>query len=310
MTEVVIEMSAETSVVNEKKPSNKLYIIAAIVLFAFSVVLGWQFLKQKSIAEKEVSEKNSIKEELKTLLGAYENVTSDNEQLNTQLREKETEIKEMLADIDKLEAQSLEQKWLLKKYKKESETLRRLLKGYLYEIDSLGKTITVLKEEKTIVEGSLTKEKAKTVQLSQEKQELNQRVEVGSKFKVYGLSILGVRLKSGDREKEEKRAKRVEKIKACFTIGANDLAKPGERDIYIRVANKNGDVYPKGGDSTNVFVFEGKELAYSGKRTLNYQNQPAEVCVYFQKDNLEPGTYTVDIFADGVKIADSAIILE
>ena len=66
----------------------------------------------------------------------------------------------------------------------------------------------------------------------------------------------------------KKRARKVEKVKVCFTIGANAIVKSGTKDVYLRVADKNGDVFPKGGDSTKVFIFEEKEIVYSAKRTI------------------------------------------
>lgn len=294
----------------KEKKTNRIYQLIAVVFFISAAILGWQFLNQKSITEFERSEKEQVREQLTALLKDYEAVTSDNKEMEIQLREKEKELKVMLMDLEKLEKANLDQKWLLNKYKKESKTLRRLLRVYLHEIDSLGKTITVLEEEKTFVESELTKEIEKTTHLTEEKDLLSEKVSVGSKFKLYNLVITGVRSRSGGKEREEGRARRVEKIKACFTIGANDLAKPGERDIYIRVANESGDVFPKSGDSTNVFNAVGKELVYSGKRTLNYQNKPESICVYFQKPLFVPGKYTVDIFADGSQIGEAVILLE
>jgi len=294
----------------EEKSSNKLFQIVAAILFVLAAILGWQFLEQKSLAEQEKTEKESVQEELSGLLVEYQNLSSDNERLNSELRSKEEEIKEMLSQIEKMDKQSKEQAWLMSKYKKESKTLRRLLKGYLKELDSLGKTIIVLEEEKTMVETNLTKEKEITQKLTQEKEGLTQQVAIGSKFKLHNLTTIGIRLKGGNREKQETRARKVEKLKTCFTVGANELAKPGERNIYIRVADANGDVFPKGGDSSLVFIYEEKEIVYSSKRLLNYQNQPADVCLYFQRTLFEPGKYTVDIFADGVQIGESLINLE
>ncbi len=309
-------MNTELPDKKEKLPStgekkmNRIYQLIAVVFFISAAILGWQFLDQKAITEAERSEKDQVKEQLTSLLKEYEAVTSDNAEMEKQLREKESELKEMLGDLEKLEKANLNQKWLIGKYKKESKTLRRLLKVYLHEIDSLGKTIIVLEEEKTIVEGELTKEIERTTNLTEEKDQLSEKVNLGSKFKLYNLLITGVRARSGGKEREESRARKVEKIKACFTIGANDLATAGERDFFIRVANDKGIVFPKGEDSTNVFIANGKELAYSGKRTLNYQSKPVDICIYFQKFLFDPGNYTIDIFADGTQIGESSIMLE
>ncbi len=295
---------------NERKPQNRIFQVVGVVLFLLAVVLGWQFLEQKSIAESEKSEKESVKAELRELLAEYKKLDSDNAQLNSELRGKQAQIAEMLLELEKMDKQSKEQIWMLANYKRESKTLRRLLKTYLHEIDSLGKTITVLEIEKSAVESNLNREKARTQELSIEKDDLSEKVAMGAKFKLYGLTTVGLRFKGGGREKTETRARKVDKIKTCFTISANDLAKPGERNIYIRVAGENGDVFPKDRDSSKVFIFEDKELVYSARRVLNYQNQEVNVCLYFQKFPFEAQRYSIDIFADGVQIGESTIKLE
>ena len=303
-------MDEEPKDINEKKPHNRLFQVVGIILFILAAVLGWQFLEQKSIADSERTEKESVKAELTELLAEYKKLDSDNAQLNSQLRGKQAQIAEMLLELEKMEKQSKEQIWMLANYKKESKTLRRLLKTYLHEIDSLGKTITVLETEKSAVESNLTKERAKTQELSVVKDDLSEKVALGAKFKLHALTTVGLRFKGDGREKPETRARKVDKIKTCFTIGANELAKPGERNIYIRVAGESGDVFPKDRDSSKVFIFEEEELVYSARRLLNYQNQEVDVCLYFQKFPFVAEKYSIDIFADGVQIGESTITLE
>lgn len=302
-------MDAETPGKRENK-SNKLFRFVAAVLFVAAGILGWQFLEQKALVKEERSEKGVIKAELSQLLAEYQEVTTDNEGLRKQLDEKIQEIEEMLVDIEKLEKLKIEQRWLMTKYKRENQSLRRILKVYLHELDSMGKKINVLVEEKTELAGNLTVEREKSSALTKDKEALTDQVALGSKFKLYQTVATGIRMRGGGKEKEEKRARRVEKIKVCFTVGANALTTSGERGFYIRVANASGEVYPKGGDSTNIFMAEGKELAYSAKRLLNYQNVAQDICIYFSKNDLEAGGYSVDIFADGVKVGETSIVLE
>ena len=292
----------------QEKKGNRLFTITAAVLFVVAAVLGWQFLEQRSIAEMEKSDKEAIQQELNVLLSDYEKLTVDNAELNYQFNIGKEKIKEMLVEIKKLEAKSD----LLWKYKKQSKTLRKLLKGYLHEIDSLNKTITHLSEEKLEVESNLDRERKITKELTWEKEQLVEQVELGSVLKTYNVMAQSLRMKSGGtREREEKRARKVEKVKVCFTIGANAIVKNGTKDVYLRVADKNGNVFPKGGDSTKVFIFEGKEIVYSAKRTIDYQNKAKDVCIYFsKKEEFLPQKYTVDIFADGVQIGETSFELE
>jgi len=295
---------------NKEKKSNKISMIIAILLFVAAGILGWQLLEQRTLVKEERSEKSEIKTELSQLLTEYQEVTTDNEGLRKQLDEKIADIEDMLADIEKLEKLKVEQRWLMTKYKRENQSLRKILKVYLHELDSMGKKIIVLVDEKAAVEGNLSKEIKKSDALTKEKEDLTGKVALGSQFKLYQMVTNGIRTRGGNKEKEESRARRVEKIKVCFTVAANALTKPGERDFYIRVADAKGNVFPKGGDSSNVFVAEGKELAYSGRRSLNYQNVAEDICVYFKKTGLIPGRYPIDIFTDGVKVGESSIVLD
>jgi hypothetical protein len=299
----------DMSNLKEKSLNKKTTIIGGILVLII-LGLGWQLFEQKATIETEQTEKGEVKEELFSLLSEYENLNSENEQLNSELRGKENEIKDMIITLEKMESKSKEQAWLMGKYKKESKTLRSLLKGYLFEIDSLNKTIDVLEEEKLFAQENLSIEREKTNQLTKEKNQYKEKVAMGSKYQIYNLLSVGVRDKTGGREKEEKRARKANKIKTCFTIGANVLAKAGERDVFIRVSDKKGMVFPADGDSTNVFDYNNIQLAYSAKRTLNYQNKPVDVCVYFKWPIFEPGTYAIDIFADGAQIGESAITLD
>jgi len=174
----------------------------------------------------------------------------------------------------------------------------------------MDKKIHVLVDEKTEIASNLNQEREKSNALTRDKEDLTGKVALGSQFKLYQMVTSGIRMRGGGKEKQETRARRVEKIKVCFTVGANSLTKPGERDFFIRVADEKGNVFPKGGDSTNVFMADGKELAYSGRRMLNYQNVAEDICVYFNKTGLTPGRYPVDIFADGVKVGETAIVLD
>ncbi|MFH1320342.1 MAG: hypothetical protein ABII90_06800 [Bacteroidota bacterium] len=296
------------------KFANILFSIIVAVLFIVAAILGWQFLEQKSITEKEKTDKEAVQLELNDLLVEYEKLNVDNVELGHQLSVEKAKIKEMLGQIKKLKTDSE----LLWKYKKQSQTLRNLLKGYLREIDSLGTTITVLSEEKLQVESDLGKEKVKTKELIKEKAHLNEKVELGSLLKAYNMFAKGIRFKSGGKkEKEENRARKVEKIKICFTIGANTIAGGGTKNVYIRVADKNGDVFPKGGDSTNVFLYNDKEqniekeIVYSAIKTIDYQNQEIDLCIYFsKKEEFLPQKYTADIFVDKDHIGETLFELE
>ncbi|NJK95487.1 MAG: hypothetical protein HC905_11790 [Bacteroidales bacterium] len=53
----------------------------------------------------------------------------------------------------------------------------------------------------------------------------------------------------------------------------------------------------------DVFSFQGENIVYSAKRQIEYENKDLDVCIFWDNnDKLITGTYTVDIFTDGVLI--------
>ncbi|MBI2969073.1 MAG: hypothetical protein HYY40_14835 [Bacteroidetes bacterium] len=311
MEPVKNQENTETERIKEKF-TNRMFALAAGMLFLVSVVLGWLFLKERAQSEKALrqaqEEKIAVKSELRELLTEYEGLKTQNSDLNAKLTTEREKISEMIAQIDKLKVDSD----MLYKYKKEASALRKLIKVYLRQVDSLNTSIKVIKEEKEAVEVKLTKEKKKTEQLTTEKEQLAGIVETGSKLNTYDVTAIGVRYGSGgEREKPIKKARKTERIKTCFKIGENAIAKAGQKTAYLRIAGEDGKVFPYKGDSANVFEHEGKMLAFSAKKDFEYTNVSLELCVYFDKpDDLKPGKYSVDIFCEGAQVGEAVLELE
>jgi hypothetical protein len=88
-----------------------------------------------------------------------------------------------------------------------------------------------LNEENTEVKTNLAAEKGKTEQLSAEKKQL---IDIGSKHKIYELFADAIKQKGKDKEISTTKAKRVDKIRACFILGENKIAKAGELNIFLK----------------------------------------------------------------------------
>ena len=61
----------------------------------------------------------------------------------------------------------------------------------------------------------------------------------------------------------------------------------------------------------NVFSLEGKEISYSMKKMIEYEGEEVPVTMYWDVEEfLSPGTYRVDIFADGNLIGQKKFTLK
>ena len=289
---------------SNEKGTGGFYKIIAILLFILLLIVAWLFFnetqktKRLIVQQNEtVQAKDSLSHEFDNLLAEYESLESNNDSLNTQLGEEQTRIKEIMK---KLRREKVVNREVIKKYKAEMETLRKVMRSFIVQIDSLNTMNIALKKENVEVKKQYKAATTKNENLAQKNEELSTQVDKASKIKTFNISVLPL----NRRGRKVKKAKKVDKFKVCFTLGENDIAKPGKRDVYIRIARPDDLVLIS--SEENLFTFEGKELAYTSKREVEYDNQEKEMCIFFQntlnKEGLIPGNYAVDIFTDGKQV--------
>jgi len=120
----------------------------------------------------------------------------------------------------------------------------------------------------------------------------------------YKIEVEGLR---GKNDKPQVRGKRVEKLRACFILSENSIAKAGQRDIYFRIIGPDGKVITQGrGDE---FTFEGTPMTYSMVKQVNYENRQMDICMFYNAPDkgFDTGKYTVEIYTDNALIGSSAV---
>ena len=178
------------------------------------------------------------------------------------------------------------------------------MRNYIVQIDSLYTKNTELKKENAQVKNEYRIVMSENQELSTERDSLEGTVQIASALKAMNLSASG----TNKRGKNTNRISKLDKIKVCFTVDENIIASKGEKWVYIRIAKP--DKYVLFESESDLFTFEGKEIAYSAKRMMNYNGKETDMCIYWQKSEvLMPGLYYVDIFTDGNLIGTTAFTL-
>jgi len=189
--------------------------------------------------------------------------------------------------------------------KRELETLKTIMRGYIQQIDSLNRLNQKLTVENKEVTQKYIQATATVSQLTQEKEHLTERVSLASKLDASGIYVTGIDKKNKSTGKIEK----MEQIAINFKINKNITASTGEKVIYVRIKKPDDDVLVKSRD--NLFQYENKEINYSAKRTIEYDGEEVSVSIYWKiEEFLSPGTYRVDIFADGNLIGSQSFKFE
>ena len=303
------ESSASTN--NKGSKTNKFLVVVTILLLGFCGYLIWQNLElQKQIETGEIAftevstDRDEVKAELEDMLAQYEEMETNNNELNAELEAQK-------AQIEKLLKEAKGKNWSIYKLRKETETLRRIMKGYVVQIDSLNQANGILKEENTAVKSELSNEKTKTQNLTEQNEDLTDLVTVASQLKTSGLKSYGIRVKSNNTGKETDRAKKTDKIRTSFTILKNKITVPGKKWVYVRILTPDGKVLSQKTDDSNKFDFNGVRGLYSSKKQINYQNQQTTLTIDWKKTTDFPvGEYNVEVYADGVDIGKTKFILK
>ena len=297
---------------NEKKSGNKIFTVLSVLFALLSAFLGYQLYTQKNTTQIIIQEKEKLtgdfettKSELAEVQKAFDGLQTNNKQLQSELDAKKEQLEDLGIQLQKYKGNSA----VIAKLRKEIESLKGSLQKYVATIDSLNVVNKALNEENTEVKTNLAAEKGKTEQLSAEKKQL---IDIGSKHKIYELFADAIKQKGKDKEISTTKAKRVDKIRACFILGENKIAKAGELNIFLKITAPDGQVLVTSKDESNMFTARGEKQYYSVKKSVTYSNKSMDMCMYFSKkesEKLKDGSYKVDVFIDGENVGSSSFDL-
>jgi hypothetical protein len=290
---------------------NQRFLIVIIVLLsALSAYLGWQVSQKKEtiIVQTEtikegVDEREQLQLKLEQMMLGYDTLKTDNSMLMAEIDAQKMEIEDLLKKVK-------DKNWEISKLKKEAATLSEIMKGYVDTIDSLN----TLNQE-LIAENAVMKQTVETV--TTEKEELARRsatqekiIATGQILQAVNVNTSAVTLRNSGKQVVTDRASKAEMIKSCFTIIENKIAKPGTKNLYLRIIDPNGKSLPakEGSGSRN---FEGETASYSIKREIDYTNNETDVCIFYTvQGELSQGSYKVYLYEDGNRIAESDFTLK
>jgi len=171
-----------------------------------------------------------------------------------------------------------------------------------------------LKDENQEIKRVYRKEQRKNTELQKVKEELEEKVGQASMLKAYNVTAEGVRLKGGSKKEViEDRARRVEKVKVCFTLAENPVIPAGKKNVYIRIARPDKVIITRSKDIIYTFDYNGEKIQYSMMKEIDYNNKAMDLCLYWTKQDMKTpamtGTYNVAVFSDGQEIGQTNFVL-
>ena len=281
--------------------TQKQSLIAIAILVVVCAFLGGKLYVNNQAYNKLTGEYGQLELSKEQVVFDLEKMRFSYDTLQTENSMMVAEIAAQRDRIDGLITQVKNGKWALSKAKKEAETLRTIMKGYIATIDSINQLNVALTEENLAMKELVEEVKDRNDKLERRQVNMEEIIAAGQVLQCSEINAVGVRLLSSGRQRETTRADRADMIKVCFTLLENAIAESGNKNLYLNVLSPD----------SNLLVFE-QGADFSAKRTVDYANDRLDACIFYTADEaaeLASGMYQIEVLEENAVIGSTVIEL-
>lgn len=282
--------------INLKERTPQLIALIGVLVIVMAILIGFLITKNSKMSEMQEQftiDKQELEDEYEAISLQYEGFkfSVQNDSLLYKLENEQAKVLRLQEELRMTKASDQAE---IKRLKDELATLRKILRTYVQQIDSLNRLNEQLRAENRQITDQYQRTTQTLRKVSQEREQLSERVSLAAQLVATNIAAKAV----NDRGREQTRLSRSTQFVVSFTIARNITADPGERTIYIRMMSPDGSVLSK--SQSNTFSYENRDILYSMKRVVEYGGEEIPVTMYWDiEEFLMPGIYKADIFADG-----------
>lgn len=289
--------------------NKKSLLIAAVAVLVIAIIgITYLLFTEKKANRELVQEfqldKEDLENEYSQFVQKYDELkfTVTNDSLALLLEQEQLKTQRLLEELRTVKSSNATE---IRRLKKELATLRKILVGYVNQIDSLDR---INKRQQQVIADVTQKYNTASQQistLSKEKENLDKKVTLAAQ-----LDVTNIRIEPRNkRGKVAKKVKDIVKLAISFTVVKNITAENGERTIYIRITKPDNDALTK--SASNTFSYENCTLTYSIKKYIEYNGEEQNVNVFWDVEEfLYAGNYRLDIFEGGNLIGSQKFTLD
>ncbi len=290
----------------EKKNNTALKILTgvlAVALLALGIYTIKFYNEEKENKAILTKEKEVIEDELNDLIIKYDEAIDENEIMDQNLVDARNRIERLLDSVEDNEANLV----LISRYRREISNLKSEKDRLFRVVDSLNRQNQMMTQTLDSTNVILEQRTRVSDSLQTTNQDLSNKVDRASQLKITSLRGEGVIVRNSGKLVENERTRRIDQVRTCFTITANDLAGPGERNMYVQVYNPENELV---GDEI-VVEHDGGAMVYSAASKVYYENNELDVCLLANtnEDKLLEGTYKVYVYADATLLGTASFSL-
>lgn len=230
-------------------------IIVGVLLIGgviyLSVNLKSQKQENKAMQELAELDKKEMENEYQQFANQYSEMKTqiNNDSIVAQLTTEQERTQRLLAELRQVKSTDAVE---ITRLKKELGTVRKVLRSYVLEIDSLNRLNKNLTDENYHIKGQYEEATKQIAGLNTERASLSEKVAMASQLDAVGINM-SARNKNG---KNTNKLKKATALQLNFSIAKNVTAANGNKTIYVRITSPTGTLL--GGSGS--FKYENRKL--------------------------------------------------
>lgn len=132
---------------------------------------------------------------------------------------------------------------------------------------------------------------------------LNEKVNVAAALHAEGVNVYAINSKGRESKSPNSTSKKYEKIRVNFHLQQNSLTNKEIKVIYLRIIEPTGMVLTDFSIGSGTFNFRGKEIPYTAKQRIFYENSHQTVEFIFTKNTpFVLGQHEIELYSEGYLI--------
>lgn len=292
---------------SDEKNNTKFKVLVGLLsamLIALAVYTVSLYNDSKNTASGLEQQKAEIEIELQDLIANYDEVIQENELKDKDLLSARERIEILLDSVRGAEANI----GLIRRYKAEIGRLKNERVLLFRRADSLIKANQMLAMQMDSTNTVLSETIRIVDSVGEENIAMAETIKKGSVVKATDLRGEAVIIRKSGKIVDTRRASRADKVRACFTLAPNNVAKKGDRLLFVQVINPENNLL---GERATL-EFEEGTLNYSATTKVFYEQEELDVCVLVDatEENLVAGRYIINVFDGPDQVATASLVLK
>lgn len=291
---------------NKKSNTNLIIIVLVVLLLGALAYTFYTGSEHKKLTDAIEVEKLEIEQNLDSMIVKYEDAIAQKTSMSAELvieRDRIIALRDSIKDLKVVNYS------MLRRYKGEISKLEESNKKLFLLNESLKSSNQLLTTNLDSANVVITRQMAKNDTLTVQNLTLAQKVAIGSELKISTAKVLAMKERNNGKLVETARANNTDALRVNLTIVKNEIAEPGDRQVYIQIVDAQGKTMsPKG----EFMLHDNTQVSYSDLSMVNYMNEPVDLIslVEVNRDLMKTGVYTVNIYIENKFVGATKFVLK